>query len=120
MNDLREQVLDVFRQVFDAPDLILGDEMTAYDVTGWDSLTHIDLMIALERRLKIKFAIAEISRTKEPGQNVGSLVQLIDRKLCRDDPMIGIEPPHRAETTDQVDTSWPADSMGPGSVANNW
>ena len=80
MADVREQTEEVFRQVFDAPDLVLRDDMTAADVDGWDSLTHINLIIALERRLKIKFATAEISRMKEPGQNVGSFLKLIEGK----------------------------------------
>jgi acyl carrier protein len=55
--------------------------MTAYDVDGWDSLTHIDLMLALERRLSIQFTTAEISRMRESDQNVGSLLRLIDDKV---------------------------------------
>ena len=39
--------------------------MTAEDVDGWDSLKHIDIIIAIEKRLKVKFATAEISRLKE-------------------------------------------------------
>jgi acyl carrier protein len=46
-------------------------------------LRHINLITALERALGIKFAIAEISRMKEPGENVGSLVALIESKVGR-------------------------------------
>jgi acyl carrier protein len=81
MPDLHDQILDVFRQVFAAPNLVLRDDMTAYDVEGWDSLAHVDLMLALERRLNIQFATAEISRMREPGQNVGALLRLIDNKV---------------------------------------
>ena len=63
------------------PPLVLRDDMTADDVDGWDSLTHINLIIALERGLGIKFATAEISRLKEPGQNVGSLIRLTEAKV---------------------------------------
>ncbi len=57
--------------------------MTAVDVDGWDSLAHINLIIALERKLGIKFATAEISRMKEPGQNVGSFRRLVEAKVAR-------------------------------------
>jgi len=80
MTDLREQVQDVFREVFDDPEMHLDDKTTANDVEGWDSLKHIDLIIALEKRLKVKFATAEISRLKEDGANVGSLLELVARK----------------------------------------
>jgi acyl carrier protein len=79
---VREQVQGVFRGVFHDPSLVLRDEMTAQDIFGWDSLTHINLIIAVERKLGIKFATAEISRTKEPGENVGSFIRLAEGRLA--------------------------------------
>ncbi len=81
MADVRNQIRDIFREVFDDPHLDLRDAMTAADVEGWDSLAHINLIIAIERQLGIKFATAEISRMKEPGQTVGSFLRLIEAKL---------------------------------------
>jgi acyl carrier protein len=83
MSNARERVQDVFRETFDDPELVLRDEMTADDVAGWDSMAHINLIISLERRLGIKFATAEISQMKDPGQNVGSMLRLIEGKLAR-------------------------------------
>ena len=80
MNPYREQVQDVFRDVFDDPCLILEDEMTADDIIGWDSLAHINLIIAIEKRLRVRFATAEISRLKENGANIGSLLDVVARK----------------------------------------
>jgi acyl carrier protein len=81
MTDVRSVLQDVFRQVFDDPTIVLRDEMTADDIEGWDSVTHIDLLIAVERKLGIKFATAEMSRLKEPDQNIGSFLRLINAKL---------------------------------------
>ena len=81
MRDIRAELQEIFRQVFDDPTIVLRDEMTAADVEGWDSVTHIDLLIAVERALGIKFATAEMSRLKEPDQNIGSFVRLIESKL---------------------------------------
>jgi acyl carrier protein len=81
MNDVRDQVTTIFREVFDQPTLELRDDLTGKDVDGWDSLAHINLIVALERNLNIRFAIAEASKMKEPGQNVGSLLRLIAKKL---------------------------------------
>jgi acyl carrier protein len=83
MSDVRDRVQEVFRSVFDDPALVLRDEMTASDIDGWDSLTHINLIIAVERALKIKFATAEIARMKAPDQNVGSFLKLIESKLAK-------------------------------------
>ena len=81
MRDIREQVQEVFRDVFDIPDLILNERMTADDVDGWDSLANINLMVALEKQLGVRFATAEISRLQEDGANVGTLLELLTRKL---------------------------------------
>ncbi len=61
----------------------LRDELTADDIPGWDSLTHINLMVATEKRFKVKFATAEISKLKEDGQNVGAFLALLNKKLAR-------------------------------------
>jgi len=82
MSEVRERVQSIFRDVFDDQDLVLTDGMTAADIDGWDSLAHINLIIAIEQKLGIRFATAEISRLKEPGQNVGSFLKLIERKLA--------------------------------------
>jgi acyl carrier protein len=81
MESITEQVQDVFRTVFEYPALILTDGMTAADIDGWDSLAHINLIIAIEKRLGVKFATAEISRLKEDDANVGKLKDLVARKL---------------------------------------
>ena len=81
--EIRTQAQEVFQQVFDDPGIVLRDEMTAADFVGWDSLMHINLIVAMEKRFRIKFATAEISKLKAPGQNVGSFLQLIEKRLHR-------------------------------------
>jgi acyl carrier protein len=81
MEEIRQQVQEVFREVFEDPALLLNDQMTAEDVDGWDSLAHIDLIVAIEKRLGVRFATVEISRLKDDGANVGSLLELVARKL---------------------------------------
>jgi len=78
---LRDEVEEVFRAVFDDQAIVLRDEMTADDVDGWDSMTHINLIIAVEKRFKLKFATAEISALKGKDQNVGTFLALIQKKL---------------------------------------
>ena len=78
---VRESVQELFQEVFEDPNLQIFDEMTAHDVEQWDSLEHINLIIATENRFKIKFTTAEMSRLKGADQNVGSFIRLIEAKL---------------------------------------
>jgi acyl carrier protein len=79
--DIRSDLQTVFRQVFGEDDIVLRDEMTAAHIDGWDSMMTINLMIAIEKRFKIKFAAAELANIKADGQNIGTLIALIARKM---------------------------------------
>ena len=72
---------EVFRDVFDDPNIVLKDEMSAEDFDEWDSLQHINIIIATERRLNIRFTTSEISRLKQPNQNIGTFIELLEQKL---------------------------------------
>lgn len=62
----------VFREVFDDDELELKPGMTADDVDGWDSLTHIRLILSVQKAFGIKFSPVEMNRLK----NVGDLIAL--------------------------------------------
>ncbi|MET4278985.1 MULTISPECIES: acyl carrier protein [unclassified Bradyrhizobium] len=66
----------VFREVFDEDELELEPETTADDVDGWDSLSHIRLVLAVSKAFGIKFSASEIGGLK----NVGEFVELIRKK----------------------------------------
>ena len=78
---VREEMQTVFRNVFNDDEIVLKDAMTADDVDGWDSLAHINLIIATERHFKVKFATAEISGLKAEGQNIGTFIALVQKKM---------------------------------------
>jgi acyl carrier protein len=81
MEALAADVQGVFRNVFGDDQLEIADTTSAGDIDGWDSLAHLNLIIALEKRFHIKFATAEISRMKNDGSNVGTMLDLLRRKL---------------------------------------
>jgi len=54
------QLTDIFHEVFEDQTVVPTPEMTASDVKEWDSFNHINLMIAIETRFKIKFKTAEL------------------------------------------------------------
>jgi len=75
-NEILNRLVGVFRQLFGDDSLSLSRETTAQDVKGWDSLMHINLIVAVEREFKIRFTTREITTLR----NVGDLVDLIVRK----------------------------------------
>jgi acyl carrier protein len=76
-SDTLERVREIMQDVFDLDDLTLTPATTAEDIEEWDSLSHIRLMVAIERKFKIRFKNAEIAGL----QNVGDLVKAIDGKI---------------------------------------
>lgn len=76
-NDILARVQEVFRDELEIDDLELTDETTADDVEEWDSLSHVQLVVALEKAFNIKFTSREILS----WDNVGDLVDCIGKKL---------------------------------------
>ena len=67
----------IFRDVFDDDSIVLTPETTAADIHDWDSANHVNLIVAIEVRMKIKFKTIEV----ESLHNVGNLVHLVEQKL---------------------------------------
>jgi acyl carrier protein len=65
---------EIFNNVFDDDSIVVTPELSAKDVSGWDSLTHIRLVLTIEREFRIKFSTTEIAKLK----NVADLVALIE------------------------------------------
>jgi acyl carrier protein len=77
MDNLLPQVQEIFRAVFDQPDLVITRESDASNVAGWDSLMHVTLIAALMQKFGIRFALGELEDLK----NVGDLLDLTQAKL---------------------------------------
>lgn len=82
MSDLLAALQGVFRSVFDDDGLTITTETDASSIPDWDSLMHINLIVAIEKRFGVKFTTGEIARLKKPGENVASLIALIETKLA--------------------------------------
>jgi acyl carrier protein len=67
----------VFREVFDDDTLTVAPATTANEVDGWDSLSHVNLIMAVEGRFKIRFTQKELLTFK----NVGDLLRAIEAKI---------------------------------------
>lgn len=68
-----EKLNEVFRDVFDDEEIVVTDNTTASDIEDWDSLEHINLIVAIENKFGIKFKMNEVTGLK----NVGEMVDVI-------------------------------------------
>jgi len=71
--EVLEQITAIFKDVLDNEDVALKDETTASDVEDWDSLSHIQLVVAIEKHFKCRFSSKEI----QSWNNVGEMVDCI-------------------------------------------
>jgi acyl carrier protein len=78
-NELLIRLTDIFRDVLDDDKISLTRETTANDVEEWDSLNHIQLVVAIEKSFKMKFTTSEIQNWK----NVGEMIDSIQTKLSK-------------------------------------
>ncbi|WP_333601144.1 acyl carrier protein [Flavobacterium sp.] len=74
--DILKEVTDIFIDVLDNEDIVLNDETQAKDVDDWDSLNHIQLVVAIEKHFKIRFTSKEI----QSWNNVGEMLNCIQEK----------------------------------------
>jgi len=73
-----DELNDVFKEVFDDDDIAVNQATTANDVDGWDSLSHVNLIVAIESRFKIRFSHRELLSFK----NVGEMLNCIITKVA--------------------------------------
>jgi acyl carrier protein len=65
---LHKRLEELFRQVFNDDSLILTDDMTADDISGWDSVGHINLMFSIEQAFAVQFTGNELAEFKTIGE----------------------------------------------------
>lgn len=74
--EIYQELTKIFHQVFDDDSIVVRPDLTAKDVEGWDSLSHIRLVLTVERAFGVKFSASEIGQLK----NVAGLADLVRSK----------------------------------------
>jgi acyl carrier protein len=75
--EIQQKLTLVFRDVFDNPGLEISDATTAKDVEGWDSIMHVNLIVAVEGAFGTTFTTKDIKGLA----NVGDFIQLIAKRV---------------------------------------
>lgn len=75
--EILAKVQDIFRDVLDNQTIVLTNNICADDIDEWDSLAHIQLIVAIEKKFKTKFTAKEMLS----WTNVGEMVDCINNKL---------------------------------------
>lgn len=77
--EILKQVTTIIHETFENDTLVVTNSTSAADVDEWDSMTHIQLITAIEAQYKLRFALGELQALK----NVGDMVNLIQKKLSK-------------------------------------
>jgi len=75
--EIEKKLQAIFQDIFEDDQIVLFDDMNANDIEDWDSLTHIQLIVQIEKSFGIKFTTGEVASLK----NVGEFIKLVQEKL---------------------------------------
>ena len=76
-NEILQQVNSIFIDVLDNEEIVLSNSTTAHDIEEWDSLSHIQLIVAIEKHFSIRFTSKEI----QSWGTVGEMIDCIETKV---------------------------------------
>ena len=72
-----EKVQEIFRDIFDDETLIITDKTNSNEIEDWDSLNHINLVVAIEKEFNIKLTLEELTQLND----VGAMIDLMSSKI---------------------------------------
>lgn len=75
--EIKEAIKEILIKVLKHDNFVLEDKLTAADVDGWDSLSHMMIISEIENKFDIKFKLKELNKLN----NIGDLIELVSSKL---------------------------------------
>lgn len=75
--NIKHDLQEIFRDIFDDETINLTNELSSEDIEDWDSLSHIRLVVAIEKCFSVKFSFGEMKNL----ENVGEMIELIEYKI---------------------------------------
>lgn len=72
--EIFEQLTEIFQDVLDNDEIVVTEETNAEDIEEWDSLSNIQLIVAIEKKFGVKFTSSEIMKWKNVGDMVNSVL----------------------------------------------
>jgi acyl carrier protein len=81
MDQVERQIFEIIRQSVGKMELRLEPAMTPADVPGWDSITHVRIVVALEKRFNFQFETAEVVRLQSELRRIGDLTKIIHERM---------------------------------------
>jgi acyl carrier protein len=73
-SEVLQKINEVFIDNLDNDDIVLTESSTADDIEEWDSLTHVQLVVAVEKKFKLRFNAKEIQSWKNIGEMIDSII----------------------------------------------
>lgn len=73
--EILEKLNEIFIDVMDNDNIVLSEDTTSNDIEEWDSLTHMHLVIEIQREFKVRFSSSETMKWKNVGELVESIIQ---------------------------------------------
>lgn len=74
-NSARSRLNEIFCEVFDDDSIVISEDMTAADIDEWDSLSHITLVLSVEKEFGVRLNAAEVGGLANVGKMIDLLVQ---------------------------------------------
>ena len=73
-NQVLKEINTIFIDVFDDETIVLTTATNSDDIEDWDSLNHIQLVVAIEKHFKLRFTTSEIENWKNVGEIIESII----------------------------------------------